>query len=75
MKSKGLDRVRNENVFPQIIFDKRLETNSQNQAKFVFPWNVLQLVVYDFLPKIVNIWLLGGRLSTRHQTQAFQGFF
>ena len=28
----------------------------------------------DFLPKNVKIWLLGGRLGTLHQMQAFQRF-
>ena len=27
----------------------------------------------QFLPKNVKIWLLGGRLGTCNQTQAFQG--
>ena len=30
---------------------------------------------FQFLPKNVKIWLLRGRLGTRHQTQAFQGFY
>ena len=33
-----------------------------------------QLIFCDFLPKNVTIWLLGGRLGTHHQIQAFQGF-
>ena len=28
----------------------------------------------NFLAKSVKIWLLGGRLGTLHQIQAFQGF-
>ena len=27
-----------------------------------------------FLPRCVKNWLLGGRLGTRHQTEAFQAF-
>ena len=27
-----------------------------------------------FLPRYVKFWLFGGRLGTRRQTQAFQGF-
>ena len=27
-----------------------------------------------FLPKIVKIWFLGGRLGTPHQVRAIQGF-
>ena len=55
------------------IFDKRLETNSQNQAKYVFLWNVLQLIFCNSLPKQVKISLLSKQLSLRHQMQAFQG--
>ena len=28
----------------------------------------------QFLPKKIKIWLLGGRLGTNPQIQAFQGF-
>ena len=30
--------------------------------------------ILQFLPKNVTIWLLVGRLGTRHQIQAFQQF-
>ena len=33
-----------------------------------------KLIFCDFLPKIVKICLFGGRVGTRHQIQAFQGF-
>ena len=47
------------------ILDKRLET---------FLWNVSRQSFCNFLPKNFKVWLLGGRLGTRRQTQVFQGF-
>ena len=43
------------------------------QTSFIL-WNVLQLILRNFLRKNVKIWLLGGRSATRHQIQAFQRF-
>ena len=34
----------------------------------------MELTLCNFLPKGVKNWLLGGRLDTHHQIQAFQGF-
>ena len=56
------------------ILNERLETNLQNYAKEVFLWSVLQLAFRNFLPKNLKIWLFSGRLGTRHQIQALQGF-
>ena len=39
-----------------------------------FLWNVLELIFSNFLPKNNKIWLLGWRLGTRHQIQAFKEF-
>ena len=36
VKSRGLDRVRNENLFPQTTLDKRLETTHEVTRTFTF---------------------------------------
>ena len=74
VKSRGLDRVTNENLFPQTLLDKRLETNSQNLAKKVFLWNVLQLNFCNFLPKNVQTWTLVGRWVLGIKYKHFRDF-
>ena len=43
VSSKGLDQLKNENMFIQIILDKLLSTNSRNYVKEVFLSSVLTL--------------------------------
>ena len=39
-----------------------------------FFYGMFSVDFLQFLPRYVKSWLWGGRLGTRHQTQAFQGF-
>ena len=43
-------------------------------GKIGFSMECFRLFFCNFLSKNIKIWLLGGRLGTRHQIQAFQGF-
>ena len=43
-------------------------------SKTVFSMECFTADFLRFFPENVKIWLLGGRLGTRHQIQAFQGF-
>ena len=74
VKSKGLDRVRNENVFPQTTLDKGFETNSRNEEKQTFLRNILQLILCDFLSKSIKIWLLVGGCVLTIKSKHFRDF-
>ena len=75
VKSRSLKRVRNENLFPQTILDKKgwRQIHEIKQNRF-FSGMFYSWLFCHFLPKSIKVWLLGGRLDTRHQIQAFQRF-
>ena len=66
IKPRDLVQVRNENLFIQSILNKSLQTN--------FSVECFTAYFLRFVPENLKIWVLGSRLGTCYQIQAFQSF-
>ena len=75
VKSRGLDRVRNENLFPQTTLSAKIVEKFTKVSKIGFSVECFTAGFFAyFYQKTSKFVSLGGRLVTRHQIQTFQGF-